>query len=152
MIYFGGLIGYMRNKRLIPYDKDLDILISGEFWKSERLTNVFKFLEKQYGHTHKIVDNGVKRWVCFSKLNNNGIDMWPYYIKNKRSVPHITVPHIRFKTQLVKNMLPLQKVFFENTWTHIPSHPKTVLDVQYGKDKWRNEFTCKKVVEKKCII
>ena len=52
MIYelsFGGVIGWWRDRKLIPYDWDLDVVVKLDVWKSKEYERVLNGLETVYG-------------------------------------------------------------------------------------------------------
>ena len=153
VLSFGAVIGWMRNKKMIPYDQDLDIIVDKSFWNSTLYWDFLHRLNTEYGHTYTIRDNGKKIWIMYSSNNSNSIDVWPYTItsKEQNKCPTVMIPHFYWKEQPIENIFPAQFVQFENITTYIPRKPKAYLDLTYGKNRWEKELDCKKVQDGKCL-
>ena len=80
VIIFGGLIGYVRNRKMIPYDNDLDLMVDGKFWNNSEFNSTIAALSENHEHECIYRDNGLKLTVYYSKKNKVGIDIWPFYI------------------------------------------------------------------------
>ena len=133
----GGVIGWVRNKGMIPYDRDLDIIVQIEYWNSTEFWRTFQRLHKQHGY---VVDNveEFKVKVYFSKTNGNNIDIWAYWADNTT----VSIAFHGFKKQPVETMFPFKPVKFEWLNTFVPAKPIEYLDRQYGKEVWRPEKHC----------
>ena len=142
---FGGVIGWYRNRKMIPYDMDLDVLVRKNFWKSHTFNVVLRNLESKYGHTTVWRDEREKLQIRYSAVNHNGIDVWcmreyrPYGKKY-----YVNVFNIGWHRQPRHVLLPSQPGVFEGIHTYIPNKPIDFLDSTYGKDKWRKPLTCKR--------
>ena len=143
-IQFGGLIGYYRNKRMIPYDVDIDLYVDHEAWKQAPMNKLIKEFRQLYGFNFEYRDNGDKLKIFYSKMNNNSIDVWPFKVTtNLAGRGFVHIPHWSAVDQPMTNIFPLRAVQFEDTWTYIPRKPVFVLNLQYGEGKWENEVSCR---------
>ena len=137
----GAVIGWMRNKKMIPYDRDLDLIVPDSFWNGTIFWEILNKTTGIYKHEYELVeDKKVK--IFYSAVNRINIDIWPYdyvYTENKTFV---TVPYFGFKPQPVKNVFPLKQVEFSGIKTWIPNNPKQYLDTQYGEEKWEHKLLC----------
>lgn len=143
-IQFGGLIGFHRNKKMIPYDVDIDLYVDHEAWKKLPMNKLIKEFDQKYGFGFQYHDRGDKLKIFYSKMNNNSIDVWPFKIITDHSQrAFVRIPHWSAVDQPMKNMFPLRRVQFENTWTFVPRNPVDVLNLQYGAGTWETEVTCR---------
>ena len=143
---FGGVIGWYRDKKMIPYDGDLDVLVSEAFWKSKRLDSLLELLKRKYGHESEMVEEH-KLQIRYSDINKNCIDVWPMrerYLKYT-GLQVVKIDHFYWRMQPRHNLLPSRVGIFEGIRTYIPSEPVHFLDRAYGKDKWRKPLDCKHV-------
>ena len=143
-IQFGGLIGYQRNKRMIPYDSDFDLYVDHEVWKKPFMAALIEEFRERYGFYFQYHDNGDKLKIFYSKMNKNSIDVWPFkVITNNAQRGLVSIPHRSAFNQPVENIFPLRRVKFEGTWTYIPGKPIEVLNLQYGEGNWEKEVSCR---------
>ena len=133
----GGVIGWVRNKEMIPYDRDLDVILHIDYWNTTDFWKMFHLLHKHYGYNAEFVED-FKVKLYFSALNKNNIDIWAYWVDNDM----LSIAYHGFKEQLVATMLPFQAVKFEWFDTFVPAKPLKYLDRQYGKDVWKPEKHC----------
>ena len=139
-LFGGGLIGWYRNRSVVPYDHDLDILVDLNFWRSSRFESMLRKLKREHGHFIKKKSwNKVK--IYYSKLNHNFIDLWPFSRKGKDK---IRINSSQWKIHNFTHVLPLKKSSFEGIKIWTPHDPEAMLTAEYGKS-WRTELTCKKV-------
>ena len=153
LLVFGSIIGWVRNKQMVPYDRDLDVIVDNRFWKSEQLALFLKRLSNLYDHEFVFKDNGTKLWVVNNSINKHAVDIWPYYksIEKVSDTEIITIPHRDWKTQYAENIFPTQRVAFHGILTYIPNNPEAYVNVQYGQDAWKKELTCKIIEDGKCV-
>jgi len=151
VLVFGGVLGWMRNKKMIPYDGDLDIIIDGSFWNTTDFWRVLRTLNETYGHTYEMRDHSNKLCISYSLTNSNKIDVWPFYVRNYGDCSYLFIPHNSWVPQPLENIFPTKTVAFEEFWVNIPRSPKAYLDSTYGKDMWLNELDCKFVQNTKCM-
>ena len=143
-IQFGGLIGYQRNKRMIPYDSDFDLYVDHDVWKKPFMAALIEEFRERYGFYFQYHDNGDKLKIFYSKMNNNSIDVWPFkIITNIVQRGFVHIPHRSAVDQPMTNIFPLRRVQFEGTWTYIPRKPIEVLNLQYGEGNWEKEVSCR---------
>ncbi len=138
-LFGGGLIGWFRNKSIVPYDHDLDVLIDLKFWSSSKFDKWLRSLTRNHGYfVRKLSWNKIK--VYYNRVNRNFVDMWPYQVHED----HIRIKSSLWKRQPVTNILPLKRDYFEGFEVSVPSQPEAALDLEYGKGNWKSELTCKK--------
>ena len=146
LLVFGGVIGWIRNKGIIPYEEDLDLWIDGTFWKSERMEQFRKTLSKSYGLETMYKQGGDRLWILYSKKNYIGLGVWPYKIGET-----ISYPYPGGKRHPYNNIFPLKYVNFSGIPTYIPNNPEGFCDIVYGKGKWEDELNCTSHSDRKCI-
>ncbi|XP_066920725.1 ribitol 5-phosphate transferase FKRP-like [Clytia hemisphaerica] len=143
-LQFGALIGYYRNKHVVPYDSDIDLYMDKDYWIQSHLSPIIENLRKTYGYRFEFHDGGMKMKVFYSHSNNNSIDIWPFKVVfDKQQRPFVKIPHGAAVRQPMANIFPLRAVQFEGIWTFVPRKPKEVLDLQYGEGYWEKELDCK---------
>ena len=146
MLSHGGVIGWVRSKKMIPYDNDLDIIVENNFWKSETFWSFLKGINLLYGHVYVFRDNNLKIWIQYSQANKNIIDIWPYNIEDGK----LGIYNYDTVLQPVQNIFPLQHGLFEDIVTYLPNDPINYLKTEYGEN-WRTELTCKRKQGRNCI-
>ena len=145
----GAVLGYARNKRLIPYDNDLDIMIDGEFWNTTLFSKIQEKWKSVDGFSIKLKDQGDKLWVLYSSTNGNLIDLWPWYVMGdlvryyKWAKPEWDIP--------MKFIFPLKSINISGVHTYGPGDPVGYCEWQYGEN-WRTEITCKEKKDTKCAV
>ena len=149
MLFGGAVLGWSRNKHLVPYDNDQDIWMDGNYWN----TPIFKKLVKNWTRIHgfktQYKDGGYKLWVLYSSTNANGLDIYPWYV----SGGWVKYPRV-FGGRYDKPysmIFPLKSVHIDGIDTYMPNSPEKYCEYLYGKG-WRNEMTCTKVKRKKCVV
>ena len=137
-LFGGGLIGWYRNRQIVPYDHDLDVIVGMEFWKSKRFKLFLNELHTSYGYQVKWLGwNKIK--IYYSKHNHNFIDLWPF---SRRGKDKIRIKSRMWKVHNASHLLPLKKSKFEGFPIWVPRRPKSMLTAEYGVG-WQNELTCK---------
>lgn len=159
---YGIVIGWFRYKDIVPYDRDFDLLIDGAFYQSKRMDDFLKDIKDKYGHesrlteAQRVTQNKVLKLkinVFLSKLNKVSGDIWPYDIinKDKKRIVRLSRYHWSAKDQPYENIFPLQCVLFHGFLMYIPNKVKEYLALQYGKNGYQKEMTCKKVYDTMCV-
>lgn len=139
-LFAGGLIGWYRNRSIVPYDHDLDVIVDLDFWKSRNFKKVLTNLEKNKGYfVKKLSWNKIK--IYYSKTNHNFIDLWPF---GRHGEDEIKIKSSTIKIQKLENILPLRRSTFEGFKIWVPKNPEAALNLEYGKG-WETELTCKKI-------
>ena len=133
----GGVIGWVRNGKMVPYDTDLDLVITNSFWNTTQFWQMLKRLKRQFGYQYDLVE-AFKLKIYLSDQNRNGIDVWAY--SSKKQVFEIV--YYKFKAQAIGTMLPFREVQFEWFKTFIPNKAREYLNKQYGKERWEKEKQC----------
>ena len=78
ILAYGGVIGWMRNKKMIPYDLDLDLMIDIRFWNTPLMKQMLQQMRDLHGYDTIVKKGGNKLWVAYSMINRIHIDIWPY--------------------------------------------------------------------------
>jgi len=139
-LFGGGLIGWYRNRKIVPYDHDLDVIVAMDFWKTKRFKLFLRELETKHGYHVKWMSwNKIK--IYYSKTNHNFIDVWPF---SRRGKHEIRIKSRSWKVHNASQVLPLKKSTFEGFLVWLPRDPESILTKEYGNG-WRNELTCKKI-------
>ena len=133
----GGIIGWVRDKKMVPYDRDLDIILEEDFWNTTEFWNMFRKLNERYGYVYDLVED-FKLKLYFSKINRISLDIWMYWIEDEE----LAIAYHGFKSQKVQVMLPFKYVQFEWFYTYIPNKPRDYLNTQYGRERWETEKRC----------
>ena len=141
-LFGGGLIGWYRNRKIVPYDHDLDVMVGMEFWKSKRFKQFLNELKVKHGyHINWLSWNKLK--IYYSKRNHNFIDLWPFSRKGKDK---LRIKSRMWKVHNASYVLPLRKSKFEGFVIWVPNNPASLLTAEYGSG-WQTELTCKKIGE-----
>ena len=139
-LFAGGLIGWYRNRSIVPYDHDLDIIVDLDFWKSRNFKKLLQNLKKNKGYyVKKLSWNKIK--IYFSIKNHNFIDLWPF---SRHGNDQIKIKSSTMKIHKFENILPLRRSTFEGFKIWVPQNPEAALNLEYGKG-WKTELTCKKI-------
>ena len=139
-LFAGGLIGWFRNRSIVPYDHDLDIIVDLDFWKSRNFKKLLQNLKKSKGYlVKKLRWNKIK--IYYSKKNHNFIDLWPF---GRHGKDQIKIKSSTMKIHKLENILPLKRSTFEGFKIWVPKNPEAALNLEYGKG-WKTELTCKKI-------
>ena len=140
----GGLIGWYRNRNVVPYDHDLDILIDLHFWRTWLFRHLLNEIQSKY-HYKVVRKSWNKIKVYYSGTNRNFVDLWPFKIKKVKEGDYVKPISSQWKMYHASNVLPLQRTKYAGFWTWIPRNPNEVLDREYGVGKWKKELSCKKI-------
>ena len=121
-IFYGTLLGYVREYNFIKNDDDIDVLI--DYKKKE---DVYKVIRKK-----KLRINEQKEYFVQLYKNNIGpFDIYFYEIKNEYI--HIPWMNAKYPTTII---FPLQNTYYKTENIKIPHNPVAFLESYYGKD-WR---------------
>ena len=147
MLFGGAVLGWSRNRHLVPYDNDQDVWMDGKFWRSTLFKNLIREWNKIHGFKTQWKDGGNKLWVLYSSTNGNGLDLYPWYVQGG----WVKYPPIfgRRYDKPYDIIFPLKAISMDGVDTYMPSNPHQYCEYLYGKG-WMKEMTCKKVSRKKC--
>lgn len=134
IIMHGTLIGYHFNKKILPYDDDIDVVILEEDIKSflklegmETENYIIKinpnFINRSPTDRDNVIDARIisKKYGCFIDITFLTTDVKNYY--------HCKSPHYYRKDFMV----PLKKDTFENVDIYVPNKYLFCLFQEYGK-------------------
>lgn len=150
ILVFGGVIGWVRNREIIPYESDLDLILDKRFWKSPLMLHLMQRMRDLYGHVIVLTENDTKMVIRYSKTNALRIDAWPYEEKFVHDTQMLNIPHDAWKYQPIEHIFPLQSVTFSGVSVKIPADPEAFLDTQYGRGNWEQEISCETTINGKC--
>lgn len=151
----GGVIGWYRNREMVPYDPEFDFHIDGRIWKEETWNIILGVLTHDYGyHYEYLTDNKVK--LYYSRTNNLTIDVWPYYIGDETGTNVLFKDYIMVQDDFytpvhISLVFPLKKDKLGGVSVNIPGKTKEYLDETYGKGKWEIPYKCTKFKWGECI-
>lgn len=92
ILVFGGVIGWVRNREIIPYESDLDLILDKRFWKSPLMLHLMQRMRDLYGHVIVLTENDTKMVIRYSKTNALRIDAWPYEEKFVHDTQMLNIP------------------------------------------------------------
>ena len=137
---FGSLIGTVRHGFRMPWDDDIDLIIS-----DENVNNILSGLKEIKKGEYNLNDEVLityKNWGIPIKIKYKNksypfIDINTYKNKGKYIVVNknqLLYGHIKSFKELETDIYPLKKAKFENITVNIPNNYKKILKNQYGKD------------------
>lgn len=149
-LVFGGVIGWHRNGKMVPYDRDLDVIIDGKKW--EKVWGILVQLNQKFGHIYHTPEYQ-KVQLQYSTINTLKIDIWPYhFIQEDFKASEVFVNHNSWQKVPYHVLFPPKKVTFDGvSYVSIPNKVEEYLNLTYGVGKWEKELNCTRIVDKKCI-
>jgi len=155
----GSVIGWYRNRKIVPYDNDMDMYIDGDIYRTEVWDEVFKVLSVKHGYVYKQAED-YKIKLYYSETNSRFIDIWPYFKIKLRTHYGDVLPgewitwvfHKGITAIRLDRMFPAIRTTLNGVPCFIPKDPVNYLNRNYGPvpDKWMNEMTCKTVEDSNC--
>merc|ERR1711971_544689 len=144
----GGVLGWARNKRMIPYDQDLDIFVNGSYWRNPDMMNFLEAITKKYGFnvdwnkSHLGYPGTSYHFsVEFSQINQNGVGLWSYRWRRKHKV---AVRYFAKNSEWDYSVInPPRLAHFNGIKTYVPNKPIKYLEMNYGNQTWKQELLCK---------
>ena len=144
MMISGGVIGWLRNGKIIPYDADLDVIVNGTYWRSPAMLKLLDSLSKEHGYVQVWSSNKESFGLETSKQNTQGLGLWSYRLMKGNS-RKIHIDFYGFPDVDYGILNPPRAVTFEGVETFIMNDPVPLLDKEYGKGKWEFELSCKRI-------
>ena len=148
----GAVIGWYRNRKLVPYDTDLDMYVDGAYFKTQTWDNVFKGLAMKYGYDYEQTEE-YKYRLRYSAVNGLQVDIWPYFnIKLRTHYGEVKpgewltfIYHSKTTAVRVNEIFPPKRTTIEGVPVNVPRDTINFLNKVYGPtpDDWLPELTCK---------
>ncbi|XP_048578104.1 uncharacterized protein LOC116619061 isoform X2 [Nematostella vectensis] len=145
----GAVIGWVRNRALVPYDVDVDFIVD-EMHKEKFMVMVSKEFETL---GYELFKRNGPTWICPHKDCKHIChpDMWFY------KVTHYNTVEINYYTksgvlwsQPYASMFPRQRGELEGHTFWFPAKPVEYLDREYGQGAWKRELQCTRMKDE-CI-
>lgn len=152
---FGTLLGYYRERKIIPYDYDIDIGVFSEDYDLVK-TYCKNLLKRNKDYTLRVEDFlWWKHFTIFHKrtglnLDVNCFERQGYKVLTK--VPSFFTKYIAgvcAVKQPSEWYLPLKKTRFLGKNIYVPNKPEKLLECVYGKDFMIPDHKCNKGLCKK---
>ena len=135
-LIYGSLLGFARNKQIIPWDGDIDLSVNQNF----DYTNVRNFLKsKNYNLSYCDIDPVYYQCMRISHVLGKKTFhpyTWPwidvyFYKKDKKFVDFINCNKTIFYKANTEDIFPCKKSIFENFQVNIPANSVKVLNDMY---------------------
>lgn len=148
----GAVIGWYRNQKLVPYDRDIDMYVDGTYFKTRIWEEVFGNLTTKFGYDYEQTED-YKYRLRYSKINGLQVDIWPYFnIKLRTQYGELApgewitfVYHAGTTAMRVDEFFPPIRTTIEGVPCSVPRDTVKYLNKNYGPtpDHWLPELTCK---------
>ena len=138
----GGIIGWYRNGKLIPYDWDLDAYVPVELFHAPKFKEILRSLGVAGYCIWFRSRSWIKIWssvIAFDVLGFR-LEHGKVEVLSPESIPPYDV----------NLLLPRRLDRMEGYPVFIPNKPKEYLDQRYGEGIWEKPLNCTQVNDKKC--
>ncbi len=122
VIFYGTLLGCIREKNFIDHDDDIDVLVNRN--QKEELMNIIREKNIKTGIVYEDIvqlylgDSGPFDIYFYDELKDDILIKWDLDILHSND-----------------DMFPLNKITFHGHEVYVPNHPENILREIYG-DKW----------------
>lgn len=154
MFFGGAVLGWMRNRKFVPYDQDVDIWMDGRLWDTPMFNQLRRNWTEKFGLYTEYRDERFKLWTFYSGKNQQGLDIWPWYVDRPLKVINGTALYSSSQRMVnlgeifdrkwaipYKVIFPRKPVNFEGMDTFVPHKPAAYNLHTYGRN-WRKEMRC----------
>ena len=128
VLYYGGLMGWYREKDLLPWDTDLDILVDIDKCKKLNFENDIFKISIEPSRFDPIIGRFIhKETQLYCDI---------FYWKNilNKTVKISCIKPKPFLYVKYNDFYPIKESFINNISIRVPSNPKVNLNIRYGKD------------------
>ena len=132
MLTGGALIGWSRDKKLVPYDKDVDAGLQYKHWSDPKFLSILDRLAAQGFCVWFRTPSWTKIWSTVVAF-----DLFAFNIVEDKVVFFSTIkqpPYNRSK------ILPPRTEHLEGVKVFVPNTPKHYLDNLYGEGRWQKPW------------
>ena len=128
MILTGGaVIGWYRNKKLIPYDKDIDAGLEYKYWNTPKYLAILDRLAKRGFCVWYRTPTWTKIWSTVVAF-----DLFAFIARDDKEL----IFEKEKNPYNISYILPVKVDTLEGVKVYLPNNPEMYLDHLYGKGNW----------------